>query len=89
MIDVYSVGILIMFMVCGSYQWTSTREISSIFEQKMLAAESIIDLISLRALKNTISKCLLLDPSVEPVDRISELLQPLKAAKENCEKILK
>jgi hypothetical protein len=36
LIDVYSVGILILFMVCGSYEWATTRDINSIFDAKIV-----------------------------------------------------
>lgn len=54
----------------------------------MIKAESLIDLYSLRALKNTMIKCLFLNKNEEPVDRIAELLPQLKHAKVYCEKVL-
>lgn len=80
---------LLLFMMCGSYEWTQTNSLQSVFNEKMLKAESFIDLQSLQAMKTTLRKCLLLNDNEEPIDRISELLPSLQKAKEACEKILK
>ena len=72
MIDVYSVGILLLFLIIGGFKWPSTMDIASNFEDYMAKAEAIIDLNTLKVLRNTIKKCLLLE--AEPVDRITELL---------------
>jgi hypothetical protein len=35
MIDVYSVGILLLFMLSGGYEWSSTIDIKSTFEGRL------------------------------------------------------
>jgi len=48
-------------MISGGYDWNSTIDLESSIENKFLLAESIIDLNSLKAIKITIKKCLLMN----------------------------
>ena len=89
MIDVYSVGILLLFMICGGYDWGNTLDLGSVIESKFTLAETIIDLNSLKAMKITIKKCLMLNPNEKPVEFISDLLPILITAKTNCETVLR
>ena len=51
MIDVYSVGILLLFMLSGGYEWNSTLDINSTFEGRLAQAENLVDLNSLKAMR--------------------------------------
>jgi hypothetical protein len=89
LIDVYSVGILLLFMICGGYEWGSTIDLGQSIENKFVLAETIVDLNSLKAIKITIKKCLMLNPNEKPVEFISDLLPLLMTARINCEAVLK
>lgn len=88
LIDVYSVGILLLFMISGGYDWASTLDLNDSIESKFTFAETLCDLNSLKAIKITIKKCLMLNPADKPVEFISDLLPLLLTAKLNCEKAL-
>lgn len=60
LIDVYAVGILILYMISGGYEWASTLEIQAVFDARMKRAESIFDVQTLKAIQSTLKKCLLL-----------------------------
>jgi len=51
LIDVYSVGILILYMISGGYEWPSTLQIQSVFDARMQRAESIFDVQTLKAIQ--------------------------------------
>ena len=80
---------LLLFMLCGGYDWNSTIDFGSIIESKFSLAETIVDLNSLKVMKITIKKCLMLNANEKPVDFISDLLPMLKTAKINCETVLR
>ena len=67
MIDLYSVGILLLFMLSGGYEWTSTIDIDSTFEGRLAMAENLVDLNSLKAMKTVLKRCLLLNQNEEPI----------------------
>ena len=43
LVDIYSFGVLVLFLICGGYEWSSTLELASIFETKMQKAETLVD----------------------------------------------
>ena len=51
MIDLYSVGILLLFMLSGGYEWNSTLDIIATFDGRMAQAENLVDLNSLKSMR--------------------------------------
>jgi hypothetical protein len=75
-------------MITGGYDWNSTIDLGSTIDSKFTLAETIVDLNSLKAIKITIKKCLMLNQNEKPVEFISDLLPLLQTAKLNCEAVL-
>ena len=67
MIDVYSVGIMLLFMLSGGYEWASTIEVKNTFEGRLAQAENLVDLNSLKAMRIVLLKCLFINPNDEPI----------------------
>ena len=75
-------------MITGGYDWNSTIDLGSTIDSKFILAETIVDLNSLKAIKITIKKCLMLNQNEKPAEFISDLLPLLQTAKLNCEAVL-
>jgi hypothetical protein len=75
-------------MITGSYEWPNSLSIQSIFDERLGKAELIVDIHSLKIIKQVLKKCLFLNPNEEPLEKIGDLLPLLKPAKDYCEKIL-
>ena len=85
----YCFGVLVLFMLSGGWDWTSTMELQSTFEIKMQKAEYFADLGTMQVLRAILKRCLLITRSDQPFDRIADILPNLKTAKANVERIMR